>query len=220
MRQTLRAIARPLFAALALGGLSLIPGRAAADIFSYKDADGVVHFANKPKADGRYSLYLKTPARKARPGVVAVPPSDTSVERFSRYNEWIHQAAVLYQLPEELIRAVILIESNYDPRAVSHSGAQGLMQLMPETGLRMQMRDAFDPRENIFAGTRYLRILANMFNGDLELTIAGYNAGEGAVVRFAGIPPYEETQMYVVKVVAAYRRYRMSNDLALASQGN
>ena len=82
------------------------------------------------------------------------------------------------------------------------------MQLMPETALRMQVRDAFDPRENIFGGTRYLRVLANMFNGDLELTIAGYNAGEGAVVRYAGIPPYEETQGYVTRVLGYYRRYR------------
>jgi soluble lytic murein transglycosylase-like protein len=72
----------------------------------------------------------------------------------------------------------------------------------------MQVRDIFDPRENIFGGVRYLRVLANMFNGDLQLTIAGYNAGEGAVVRYGGIPPYEETQQYVVKVLAYYHRYR------------
>src|SRR6185369_2538883 len=143
--------------------------------------------------------------------------SDTSSERFTRYGEWIRQAAILYQIPEELIRAVILNESNYDPRAVSHTGAQGLMQLMPETALRMQVRDAFDPRENIFGGTRYLRVLANMFNGDLELTIAGYNAGEGAVARWGGIPPYAETQDYVVKVLSYYRRYRGAPDIAAAS---
>ena len=92
------------------------------------------------------------------------------------------------------------------------------MQLMPETAIRMQVRDAFDPREAIFGGTRYLRVLANMFNGDLELTIAGYNAGENAVVRFAGIPPYEETQMYVTKVVGYYRAYRANKDVVSASQ--
>jgi soluble lytic murein transglycosylase-like protein len=82
------------------------------------------------------------------------------------------------------------------------------MQLIPETALRMQVRDSFDPREAIFGGTRYLRVLANMFNGDIELTIAGYNAGESAVVRYAGIPPYEETQNYVIKVMSYYRAFR------------
>ena len=91
------------------------------------------------------------------------------------------------------------------------------MQLMPETAVRMTVRDAFDPRENIFGGTRYLRVLANMFNGDLELTIAGYNAGEAAVVRYAGIPPYEETQGYVTRVRAAHQRYRTLGDPLLAS---
>jgi soluble lytic murein transglycosylase-like protein len=93
------------------------------------------------------------------------------------------------------------------------------MQLMPETGLRMQIRDAFDPRMNIFAGTRYLRILANHFNGDLELTIAGYNAGEGAVMRYGGIPPYQETQNYVLKVLHYYQLYRSNSDPTQASMG-
>ena len=208
-------------AALAVTSLALAlgyPGEASADIFSFTDAEGVVHFANRPAGDGRFRLLIKSPKNK-RAGVVPFAPSDTSGDRFTRYDEWIHQAAILYQIPEELIRAVIMVESNYDPRAVSPTGAQGLMQLMPETGLRMQMRDAFDPRENIFGGTRYLRVLANMFNGDLELTVAGYNAGEAAVVRYAGIPPYEETQGYVTRVLGYYRRYRTVGDPALASSG-
>ena len=94
----------------------------------------------------------------------------------------IREAATLYQIPEELVRAVIKVESDYDPRAVSRVGAQGLMQLMPETAQRMQVKDSMDPRENILGGVRYLRVLANMFNGDLQLTVAGYNAGENAVV--------------------------------------
>jgi soluble lytic murein transglycosylase-like protein len=203
-------------AALALG----FPVRpAAADIFSYTDAEGVIHFANRSAGDGRFRLYLKSTAPRGgrRPGVVPFLPSDSSSDRFTRYDEWIRQAAILYQIPEELIRAVIMCESNYDPRAVSPTGAQGLMQLMPETGLRMQVRDAFDPRENIFGGTRYLRVLANMFNGDISLTIAGYNAGESAVVRFAGIPPYDETQGYVTRVLGYYRRYRTLGDPVLAS---
>ena len=207
---------RLLAAALALSALALLPGEASADIFSYTDAEGVIHFSNKPQRDSRSKLVIKSPDRK-RQGGASIAPSDTSSERFTRYNEWIRQAAILYQIPEELIRAVMKCESDYDPRAISPTGAQGLMQLMPETALRMQVRDAFDPRENIFGGTRYLRVLANMFNGDLELTIAGYNAGEAAVVRYAGIPPYEETQGYVTRVLTYYRRYRASGDLVKAS---
>ncbi len=205
---------------VALAAVASLPGIASADIFTFTDEEGVVHYSNKSN-DPRARLLAKTAPHKrhAQAGFVAVPPSDTSIERFTRYDEWIRQAAIVYQIPPELIRAVIKIESNYDARAVSHTGAQGLMQLMPETAVRMQVRDAFDPRENIFGGTRYLRVLANMFNGDLSLTIAGYNAGEAAVVRYSGIPPYEETQQYVVKVTGFYRSYRTTKDPVVASQG-
>src|SRR5262249_14730774 len=124
------------------------------------------------------------------------------------YDAHIRQAAMLYQIPEELVRAVIQVESGYDPRAVSPKNAHGLMQLIPETAERMMVTDAFDPRQNIFGGVRYLRILANLFNCDLELTIGAYNAGEQAVIRSRGIPPYAETQAYVVRVIGYYRHYR------------
>jgi soluble lytic murein transglycosylase-like protein len=125
-----------------------------------------------------------------------------------RYDEYIRQAARLYQIPEELVRAVIQVESGYMPRAVSKANAKGLMQLIPATAQRMQVEDVFDPRQNIFGGTRYLRILANLFNGDLTLTIAAYNAGEAAVMRYGGVPPYRETEDYVTRVVSLYRKYR------------
>lgn len=212
----LRALA---FAAAVLGPAAFFPGEAAADIYQYTDAEGTVHFTNRPSGDKPYKLYLRsTEGRKsAAQSVTPVPPSDRSLERFTRYDTWIRQAATLYQIPEELVRAVIKVESDYDARAVSGVGAQGLMQLMPQTGLRMQVRDAFDPRENIFGGTRYLRVLANVFNGDLQMTIAGYNAGEGAVAKYGGIPPYEETQAYVVQVLSYYRRYRATSDVVEAS---
>ena len=104
------------------------------------------------------------------------------------------------------------MESNYDPFAVSPANARGLMQLIPSTAERMMVQDVFDPRQNIFGGVRYLRILANMFNGDLELTVAAYNAGENAVIRHGGIPPFPETQMYVREVVRYYRLYRAGTD--------
>jgi soluble lytic murein transglycosylase-like protein len=148
---------------------------------------------------------------------VAVPPSDHDVARFSRYDEHIRQASALYQIPEQLVRAVIKVESDYDPRAVSVSGARGLMQLMPDTADRLQVRNIDDPRENIFGGVRLLRVLANEFNGDLELTIAAYNAGDGAVIRAGGIPPFDETRSYVLGVTKYYRRYRTTVDVIEAS---
>jgi soluble lytic murein transglycosylase-like protein len=206
-----------LLAALAV---LVLPAVAAADIYTFTDANGVVHFTNTPGGDKRFRLYIrgngssgKTPA----PGVVPVAPSDHDVARYTRYSEWIRQAATLYQIPEQLVRAIIRCESDYDPRAVSSSGARGLMQLMPDTATLMQVRDIDDPRENIFGGVRLLRVLANEFNGDLELTIAAYNAGDGAVIRAGGIPPYDETRNYVIGVTKFYRRYRTVADVVEAS---
>lgn len=206
---------------LVLAASLLAATGADADVYHYVDADGVMHFTNQPTGDGRYRLYFRSRdgARRPAAGVVPFAPSDGSIERFGRYDAFIREAATLYQIPEELVRAVIKVESDYDPRAVSTAGARGLMQLMPETAQRMLVRDSFDPRENIFGGVRYLRVLANTFNGDLELTIAGYNAGEGAIVRHGGVPPYDETQDYVVKVLGYYRRYRTMRDVVTASGG-
>ena len=185
-----------------LGGLvaTICPARSLADIYQSVGPDGVVSFTNT-KAPGA-KLYQKGP----RPQVFL--PADTSPERYTRYDNWIREAAALYQIPEALIRAVIRVESDFDPRAVSPANARGLMQMIPETAERMLVADVFDPRQNIFGGVRYLRVLANTFNGDLALTVAAYNAGEGAVTRHGGIPPYPETQDYVVKVIGYYRQYR------------
>lgn len=180
----------------------LLPCLAQADIERTVDEDGVISIVSKPKA----------PARKSKQSNASVHlPSDTSSARLTRYDQHIRSAAALYQIPEELVRAVIQVESNFDPRALSPAGAHGLMQLMPPTAERMQVTDIFDPRQNIYGGVRYLRILANLFNGDIHLTVAAYNAGEGAVIRYGGIPPYEETQNYVVKVLENYHRYSRRN---------
>ncbi|MBK6692325.1 MAG: lytic transglycosylase domain-containing protein [Myxococcales bacterium] len=204
--------ARALLFSCACFAAFAAPRPAAADIYQWVDGDGVVHFSNRPGGGGK--LYLKK--NGDAPGR-AVPPRERDPSRFTRYDEHIRQAAALYQIPVELVRAVIKVESDYDPRAVSVSGARGLMQLMPPTAERLQVRDIDDPRDNIFGGVRYLRILANNFNGDLELTVAGYNAGEEAVMRYGGIPPYQQTRDYVVKVVAYYRRYRTTVDVVEAS---
>lgn len=192
----LRAIAS--LALVAVLGAAL-PARA--DIYRYEDKDGVIHFSNVSK---RGKLYARDKgARKA-----AAAPKAASGKTPSDYDEYIREAASLYQIPEALVRAVIRVESNFDSRAISRANAQGLMQLIPATAERMLVTDPFDARQNVLGGTRYLRVLANMFNGNLQLTLAAYNAGENAVIRYRGIPPYEETQAYVTRVLSFYNLYR------------
>ncbi len=196
---------------------------AGADIYSYVDENGVLHFTNQPSAKGKsepWKLYAKS--KDSKPGAagwIPRPFGGGGVDRYTRYDELIREAAAYYQLPEAFVRAIIKVESDYDPTALSIAGAQGLMQLMPETAARMLVTDSWDPRENIYGGCRLLRVLANDFNGDLDLTIAAYNAGEGAVMRAGGIPNIAETQDYVVKVKAWYRRYRSVHDPLEASLG-
>jgi soluble lytic murein transglycosylase len=111
-------------------------------------------------------------------------------------------------VPAELVRAVIWAESAGDAGAISHRGAIGLMQLMPHTAGEMYVQDPVDPAQNIMGGTRYLRWLANQFNGDMILTLAAYNAGPEAVRKYGGVPPFEETRTYVKKVIAYYQELR------------
>ncbi|HEX7668573.1 MAG TPA: lytic transglycosylase domain-containing protein [Polyangiaceae bacterium] len=180
----------------------LVPSSSrAADIYSSEDANGVISFTNTHK---KGKLYARVPS----PSRAAGDPVSVGT---TRYDEYIRGAAGLYQIPQELVRAVIRVESGFDPRATSRTNARGLMQLMAPTAERMMVTDVFDPRQNIFGGVRYLRVLANLFNGDIELTLAGYNAGENAVIQHGGIPPFEETRQYVVKVMEYYRYYRESS---------
>jgi hypothetical protein len=117
-----------------------------------------------------------------------------------QYDRHIEDAAAAHGVSSDFIRAIIAIESEFDAYAVSSKGAQGLMQLMPFTARRFGVKNAFDPRQNIFGGAQYLRFLLDMFGGDVILAAAGYNAGENAVVRFKGVPPFKETQGYVRKL--------------------
>jgi soluble lytic murein transglycosylase-like protein len=183
-----------------------------ADIYSKEGDDGTIHFTNmRPQGKERrkYKVYLKTPpSRRARPGVVPVPARNTNPARYTRYDSSIIEASRAFSIPEPFIRAVIRVESDYDPRVVSVAGAEGLMQLMPATARRMNVADSFDPHQNIMGGARYLRYLANMFSGDMVLTIAGYHAGEGAVTKYRGVPPYISTQEYIRKVLKYYNHYK------------
>lgn len=201
--------------------LSLMAGGVArADIYSYVGADGTVHFTNvEPQGEHtkKWKKIYKTGPGKAAAvrgscaGCDAVPARDRDPARYTRYDAHIKEAVALYQLPEPLVRAVIKVESDYDPRVVSHVGARGLMQLMPSAQADMHVVDVFDPRENILGGSRYLRILANKFEGDLVLTIAAYHAGAGAVKKYGNnIPPYETTQLYVRLVLGEYYKFKGS----------
>jgi soluble lytic murein transglycosylase-like protein len=199
---------QPRLRAASSRGWSLVPALvlcltsslAHADIYRYTDHEGVIHFSNVSKRGQVVSRQARSSVR----GVRASRPERSP----AHYDPYIREAARLYQIPEALVRAVIRVESNFDPRAVSHANAQGLMQLIPATAERMLVSDPFDARQNVLGGTRYLRVLANLFNGNLQLTLAAYNAGEGAVIKYRGIPPYEETQSYVTKVMQFYNLYR------------
>jgi soluble lytic murein transglycosylase len=122
------------------------------------------------------------------------------------YDDLISLAAIEEGVDPALVRAIIKAESNYDPRAVSRKGAQGLMQLMPGTADRYGVRDPFDPEANVRGGVRYLRFLQDMFPGRLPLVLAAYNAGENAVLRHNGVPPFGETRQYIDRVLAYYEK--------------
>ena len=191
---------------------ALSAGIAHADIFRYVDADGTVHFTNVPN-DSRYKVYLK---EKKRPN----PVTDTLASEIrhydpkdrARYAKHIQDAARINKLEPALIHAVISAESGYNPFARSAKGAAGLMQLMPATAKRYGVTNRLDPAQNIQGGARYLRDLVRMFNNDLHLAVAAYNAGENAVVKYGNrIPPYSETMTYVPRVMTYYKKYRTSS---------
>jgi soluble lytic murein transglycosylase-like protein len=198
---------------IALVGLLSAPLAAAAgDLFSFVDADGVVHFTNAP-SDARYKrvrrtsdeagVYRDAPKARARP---SAPSAGRTPDE---YREHIRAAAKKYELPEALILAVMAVESAFDPRAVSEAGAIGLMQLMPDTARDMFVSDPFDPAQNIEGGARYLRFLANQYGGDAVKTLAAYNAGPEAVRRSRGdVPDIPETRAYVRRVVDLWNAYK------------
>jgi soluble lytic murein transglycosylase-like protein len=176
------------------------------EVYKYVEPDGTIVYTNVKPA-GRKVQRLRGSFRPAP------RPSDAPVRavRVSRdeYDEYIRNAARRYRIPEALVWAVMHTESNFDPLAVSHMGASGLMQLMPATAEEMYVKDIFDVRDNIEGGTRYLRVLANMFDGDMVKMVAAYNAGPDAVKKYRGnVPPYAETQAYVRKVIQLYFEYK------------
>jgi hypothetical protein len=169
-----------------------------AQIYTRTNARGVVEATNVPEPAGGYELkYPKRLGVLIHSQEFRLRPSSNTA-----YDEHIDEAAARFDVSVAFVRAVIQTESAFDRLAVSSVGARGLMQLMPATARRFGVRDSFDARQNIFAGVRYLRVLLDMFAGDMVLASAGYNAGENAVKRYGGVPPYPETRGYVRKIQA------------------
>ena len=176
---------------------SAFPPSVGGDIYWFQDELGVVHMSNVP-VDARF-LFKEKEKRQKETKIL-------SGKRKKGYDRLIDKVARAEGLDPDLLRAVVETESNYDPNAVSKKGAVGLMQLMPETARGMGVTDPFLPEENLEAGARYLRRLIDKYEGKLTLALSAYNAGEKAVERYKGIPPYPETQGYVRKVLKAYDR--------------
>ena len=171
---------------------------ASADIYRYIDAKGTIHFTNVP-TDNRFKIYIHSkneffPAAKYDG---------------KQYDWLIREMASKYKVDFDLVRAVIKAESGFNPLAISPKGAKGIMQLMPGTAQDMAVCNVFSPRDNIEGGVKYLRRLLNMFNNNLRLAVAAYNAGENAVIGCNyTIPPYDETQEYVRRVLSYLRGYK------------
>jgi hypothetical protein len=164
---------------------------ARAAVYVHVDVEGTPHFTDAPTK----------PHFRPLPGF-GLPPGVNL--NSGQYAELINAMAMENGVDPALVKAIIRAESNFNQRAVSRKGAQGLMQLMPATAGRYAVRNAFDPAENIRAGVRYLRFLQDLFPGRIHLAVAAYNAGENAVLRYDGIPPYAETRQYVARVFRFY----------------
>lgn len=180
---------------------------AKADIYTYTDASGIVHFSNVP--DNKNFKIVVAAQRDENRSESARGQVQVSQAGKNRFTPFVEEAARTYQVDAALLHAVISAESGYNPAAVSNKGAVGLMQLMPETARRYGVANSLDPEQNIRGGTKYLSDLLRMFNNNLELAVAAYNAGENAVIRHGyNIPPYQETLAYVPKVLKLQKKYR------------
>ena len=168
-----------------------------ADIYRYIDENGVMHFTNTPTSSTQqFKLFLREKPK--------INPRYSS----KKYDDIIANASQQYDVSFPLLKAIIKAESGFDPRAVSKKGAKGLMQIMPENFKPLGIKDPFDPSQNIHAGARYFKQMYDRFKGKLPLSLAAYNAGPTAVERYKTVPPYEETEEYVKRVLKFYYNYK------------
>ena len=170
-----------------------------ADIFVYIDKNGVMHFTNAPTS-GKYKIYMK----ENTPSTFHV----FSPRTVRTYDQVIAEAAQINGLSFHLLKALIHVESDFNPLAISKKGAMGLMQIMPDNLELLDIGDPFDPRENVMGGAKYLKAMMDRFDGQLNLALAAYNAGPTAVERYHDIPPFLETRTYVEKVLKFFRYYK------------
>jgi hypothetical protein len=181
-----------------------------AGIYRYEDETGAVYFTNCPR-DPKFKLYIREskdddPEEGNTQSFISGGIS--GIKGFNQYDPLIFEASRKFEVDFALIKAVIRAESGFNPTAISRKGAKGLMQLMPETASRMNVSNIFNPKENIEGGVRYLKYLLSLFDNDLRLSLAAYNAGENLVSELRSIPPYRETVDYVRKVMNYYQSYR------------
>jgi len=185
--------------------LVLLAGPSYAGIYRWVDERGVIHFTNCPR-DPQYKLYIRE--SKDDVGGEENRVSTQSVRDQTQFDSLIQESSRKHNVDFALVKAMIKVESGFNPLAVSRKGAKGLMQLMPETAQRMNVANIFNPGENIDGGVRYFRYLLSLFDNDLRLSLAAYNAGENIVSELRSIPPYRETVDYVRKVLNYYQSYK------------
>ncbi len=197
--------------------LSMLTLPAFADIYQFTDDQGVIHFSNVGVGGSKKYKKIKSAPSKDQyrtPSSQSAAPSErplTSSNMPSAYVEMIHNACDRHGVDPALVHAIVKVESDFNPYALSRKGAMGLMQLMPQTAMDMNVQNTFNPHENIDGGVKYLRYLIDRYEGNLSLALAAYNSGESAVKRWGTIPPFPETQNYVQKILKIYNRNGSGN---------